>query len=229
MSLCDTCCVKTSCLKNKNGYVEESLFCVKNFKMTKLYDMSLLSDKQRIHMDLHIDADGTDKEEFSMLKQFEEHIQEFVNSGRNLYLYSNNCGNGKTSWAIRLLQSYLNKIWYTSSTECRVLFISVPKFFIKLKDNIGQANDYIGHIKKYVTDCDLVVWDDIGTKVGTEFEVENLLNIINNRIDNGKSNIYTSNIAPEELNNCLGARLYSRVVNMSSVIQLKGKDKRGLN
>lgn len=228
MSLCDTCCVKHNCAKHQKGYTEEGVFCIKNFKMNSLYNMSLLSEKQKQHTDLHIDADGTDKEEFSLLKQFEEHILDFVEEGRNLYIYSNTCGNGKTSWAIRLLQSYLNKIWYSSPTDCKVLFISVPKFFIKLKDNIGCANEYITHIKKYVTDCDLVVWDDIGTKVGTEFEVENLLNIINNRIDNGKSNIYTSNINPEDLQRCLGDRLYSRVVNMSTLIQLKGQDKRGL-
>jgi DNA replication protein DnaC len=70
--------------------------------------------------------------------------------------------------------------------------------------------------------------NDLGTKVGTEFEVENLLNIINNRIDNGKSNIYTSNIVPEDLKHCIGERLYSRTVNLSSVIELKGQDKRGL-
>ena len=229
MSLCDTCCVKHNCVKHANGYEEEGIFCIKNFKMNSLYNMSLMREKQRQHRDLHIDADGTDKEMFSLLKQYEDHILDFVTEGRNLYIYSSNCGNGKTSWSLRLAQSYLNKIWYSTPTECKVLFINVPKFFIKLKDNIGTTNEYITHIKKYVADCDLVVWDDIGTKVGTEFEVENLLNIINNRIDNGKSNIYTSNIQPEELRTCLGDRLYSRVVNMSSLIHLQGKDKRGLN
>lgn len=228
MALCGTCCVKHNCAKHKKGYVEESLFCVKNFKMNALYDLALFSDKQRQHIDLRIDSDGTDKEEFSLLKQYEEHILDFVNQGRNLYLYSTTCGNGKTSWALRLAQAYLNKIWYSTTVDCKVLFISVPKFFIKLKDNISNANEYIAHIKEYVTDCDLVIWDDIGTKVGTEFEVENLLNIINNRIDNGKSNIYTSNIIPDELKRCVGERLYSRTVNMSSVIGLKGSDKRGL-
>lgn len=229
MSLCDTCCVSNVCAKHKKGYIEESLFCIKNFKMTTLYDMSLMSQKQRQHIDLHIDADGTDKEEFLLLKQFEDHILDFVNEGKNLYIYSSNCGNGKTSWSLRLLQSYLNKIWYSTPTECKVLFINVPKFFIKLKESISNNNEYIKHIRQYVADCDLVVWDDIGTKVGTEFEVENLLSIINNRIDNGKSNVYTSNIQPEELRRCLGDRLHSRVVNMSTLIHLQGRDKRGLN
>lgn len=97
-----------------------------------------------------------------------------------------------------------------------------------LKDNISSKNDYITHIKEYVADCDVVIWDDIGTKVGTEFEIENLLNIISNRIDNGKTNIYTSNITPDMLQSRVGERLYSRVVNMSECVQLAGSDKRGI-
>lgn len=228
MALCDTCCVKYNCAKHRKGYVEQGIFCIKNFKMNSLYDLALMSERQRQHIQLSPDRDGTDSDKFSILKQYEEHVQEFVAQGKSLYIYSTNCGNGKTSWALRLAQSYLNSIWHSSSIECKVLFINVPKFFLKLKDNIGNTNEYITHIKKYVIDCDLVVWDDIGTKVGTEFEVENLLNIINNRIDNGKSNIYTSNILPEHLNQCLGERLYSRVVGLSHQIQLTGSDKRSL-
>ena len=108
-----------------------------------------------------------------------------------------------------------------------MLFISVPKFLIQLKENIGKSSKYIEHIKEYVTDCDLVIWDDIGTKVGTEFELENLLNIISNRIDLGKSNIYTSNIDPSQLKERLGDRLHSRIVNASKVVHLCGSDKRG--
>ena len=45
-----------------------------------------------------------------------------------------------------------------------------------------------------VTKCDLVVWDDIGSKNGTEFEVSHLLSIIDQRINNGKSNIEFVNV-----------------------------------
>ena len=97
-----------------------------------------------------------------------------------------------------------------------------------LKDNIREGNEYISHIKNNVLDCDLVIWDDIGTKMGTEFEIENLLNIIDARISNNKSNIYTSNMSPAQLNERVGERLYSRIVNTAYNIELKGKDKRGL-
>lgn len=227
MSICNSCFLNHSCVKYARGERQET-FCIKEFKMSSLYDLAMISEKQRRHVNLRIDSDGTDKEQFLYLKQIEENIHQFVKDGKNLYLYSTGCGNGKTSWALRLTQSYLNSIWYSSSVECKALFISVPKFFLMLKDNISNQNEYISHIKANVADCDLVIWDDIGTKVGTEFEIENLLNIISNRIDNGKANIYTSNITPDMLQARVGERLYSRVVNMSQCVEFRGSDKRGI-
>ena len=76
--------------------------------------------------------------------------------------------------------------------------------------------------------ADLVVWDDIATKGFTEFETESILNLVNNRIDAGKANIYTSNLAGEDLRQAMGDRLYSRVANMSEQIIFKSFDKRGI-
>ena len=228
MLLSNDCFVKSECQKYLQGKCKDNSFCVKLFKLEQLYNLGLFSDVQRKHLDLRIDNDGTDRQQFEMLKNIEDNIVSFVTQGKNIYLYSLNCGNGKTSWAIRLAQAYVNKIWYKCDVSCKIMFISVPKFFISLKDNISLRNDYIQHIKDNVLDCDLVIWDDIGTKVGTEFEIENMLNIIDNRLCNGKSNIYTSNINPLQLNERVGGRLYSRIINLSTNIEFKGQDKRGL-
>ena len=228
MILSNDCFCKDTCLKFKRGQCTDNTFCIKLFKLHKLYEDALVSQKQCQHVNLRIDADGTDRDAFQRLKTIESDVVNFVNNGSNLYLYSTICGNGKSSWALRILQAYFNKIWPSATIECKALFINVPKFFLSLKDNISNHNDYIQHIKDNVADCDLVIWDDIGTKVGTEFEIENLLNIINNRIDNGKSNIYTSNMNPEQLKERVGERLYSRIVNLSTNIELHGMDKRGL-
>lgn len=223
------CYLKHTCAKYMRQQCVSDSFCIKLFKMDKLYSLGMLSDVQRQHKLLHPDADGTDREQFLKLKQIEDTITDFVSQGRNLYLHSKNCGNGKTSWAVRFLQRYVQNIWPDSDIRCRILFVSVPEFFLKLKDNISQQNEYIQYVKEVVDDCDLVVWDDIGTKVGTEFEVENLLSIIDRRINNGKSNIFTSNMGPKQLNERLGERLYSRIVNTSIQVELFGLDKRGFS
>ncbi len=97
-----------------------------------------------------------------------------------------------------------------------------------MKSNISSPNSYYQHIKDNVLDCDLVIWDDIGTKAASSFEHENLLSIIDTRINAGKSNIFTSNLSDAEMQNCLGERLASRICNLGYNIELKGGDKRSL-
>lgn len=222
------CRFKERCKKYKDSGCPEN-FCLKLFKIDSLCDNALLTQPQRQHINLKLDADGSDREAFIELKNIESNIEDFVNKGKNLYIYSSICGNGKSSWSLRLLNSYIQHTWATSSTDdCKGLFINVPKFLISLKDNISQKSPYIEHIKANVLKADLVIWDDIATKGFTQFEMENVLNIINNRIEEGKSNIYTSNMIGEELQNAIGNRLYSRIVNFSQVITFVGQDKRGL-
>ena len=224
------CYLYGNCKKhtNNNCIMEDDAFCVKLFKLDYLYNESLLSDKQRTFTPLYIDADGTDREAFLKLKGIETSIVDFVGNGENLFLHSSTCGNGKTEWSIRLMQSYFNSIWHKCDLNCKALFINVPRFLLSLKDSINTPSEYIDHIKKHILDVDLVVWDELGIKNATQFEHEHLLNLINTRIDYNKSNIYTSNLNSEELRDRLGERLYSRIVKLSTDVELFGKDKRGL-
>lgn len=225
-NLCKNCYLNNNCNLDKS--ICDGNFCVKKYKIDYLYSESLITDKQKQHIDLRIDSDNSDKEQFTQLKEIENNILEFIKDGKNLYIYSKNCGNGKTSWSLRMVESYFNKIWNGAKLECKVLFINVPKFLITLKENISEFSEYINFIKKNILKANVVIWDDIGTKAITTYESEYLLNYIDNRINLGKSNIYTSNLNNSELHQFLGDRLYSRIVNLSKCIELKGADKRGI-
>lgn len=203
-------------------------FCLRKYKMDSLYSAALMTDSQKQHVVLKVDQDNTDLEQFKQLSAIEQNICKFIEEGKNLYLHSANCGNGKSSWSIRLAEAYFNKIWARTDTKCRVLFISVPRFLLALKDNITTRSSYVDYIKENVFDADLVIWDDIAAKMGSEFELTHLLNIIDNRLALGKSNIYTSNLNRQQLYNALGERLTSRIANMSIDIELFGSDKRFL-
>lgn len=204
-------------------------FCLRKYKMDSLYSAALMTGPQKIHKTLLLDKDNTDLEQFKALAAIEKDILNFVNSGQNLYLHSSICGNGKSSWSIRLVEAYFNKIWARCDTGCHALFISVPRFLLALKDSISNKNVYADYIKENVLSADLVVWDDIAAKMGSEFELTHLLNIIDNRLALGKSNIYTTNLNPQQLYNALGERLTSRIAHKSIDIELFGTDKRTLS
>lgn len=203
-------------------------FCLRKYKMDTLYSAALMTESQKQHVVLKIDPDGTDLEQFQKLAAIEQDIVKFISEGKNLYLHSANCGNGKSSWSIRLVEAYFDKIWARTDGKCRVLFISVPRFLLALKDNITARSSYVEYIKDNVLEADLVIWDDIAAKMGSEFELTHLLNIIDNRLALGKSNIYTSNLNRQQLYTALGERLTSRIANMSTDIELFGADKRFL-
>lgn len=203
-------------------------FCLRKYKMDSLYSAALMSESQKQHITLRVDEDGTDLEQFKQLAEIEKNIMSFVNEGKNLYLHSSNAGNGKSSWSIRLVEAYFNKIWARSDGSCKALFISVPRFLLALKDNISNKSSYIEYIKENVLEADLVIFDDLAAKMGSEFELTHLLSIIDNRIALGKANIYTSNLNRQQLYTALGERLTSRVANMSIDIELFGSDKRNL-
>ena len=219
---------KNCWLLDECTHVDCDGFCLKRYKLNFLYDEALVSLVQRRRVDFILDSDESDKENFEYLSSIDRNILGFVNQGGSLLISSPITGNGKTAWSLRMIQSYFNKIWFKSELRCRALFIHVPRYLLAIKDNISEKSEYIQHIKENVLDADLVVWDEVGTKGLTQFEHENILNLINARIDAGKANIYTSNLNDEELHDALGDRLYSRIVLMSDNVILEGADKRAL-
>lgn len=224
------CVVKDTCnLYKDNICPHANDFCMRQYKIDYLLDQSLLSEAQKSRKALLLDRNKIDEEAFSILNNIKNNIVSFTKEGNNVYIYSRIPGNGKTSWAIKLIQAYIYKIWPESRLTCRALFINVPKFLISLKASISNQSDYIDHINEYVNDADIVIWDDIGTKVATEFEHEHLLSLIDSRLLDNKTNIFTSNIVPNELSSFVGDRLASRIINTSKTIEFLGSDKRGIH
>lgn len=222
----EKCWLRNNC---KGLHCDDPNGCVILYKLNFLFDEANISNTQREYIALKVDDDGTDLKEFKRLREIQDNILDFVNKGSQLYIHSINCGNGKTAWALRLMQTYFKKIWLTTDMVCRGLFISVPNLLLSLKDNISKRNEYAEHVKENVYDADLVIWDDIGTKGLTAFEQENLFAMIDRRINSGKANIFTSNLNSKELHEALGDRLTSRICNLGIDIEFQGGDKRHLN
>lgn len=201
--------------------------CVRKFKTEKLFEFSMLTKAQLNPLVLRVDADGTDQDSFIELRNIAQNIKAFVDDGKNLYIHSPISGNGKSSWAIRLLKEYINAIWAHADLSCHALFVSVPTFLDSLKNSISSYDEYAESIKNNILKADIVVWDDIAAKCGTEFEINKLLSYIDRRIVLGKSNIYTSNLGPSELQSAVGSRLASRINGAKEVV-FYGADKRKL-
>jgi DNA replication protein DnaC len=167
-----------------------------------------------------------DNKAFLELQDIKENILSFIAAGTNLYIYSEHAGNGKTTWAIKLMQQYFNEVWAGNGFRVRGLFIHVPSFLVKIKEIIGYKDDEFEELRNQLFTADLVIWDDIAaTKLG-DYDHSILLTYIDQRNLNMLSNIYTGNLHSEALTAALGTRLSSRVWNESRRIKLVGNDRR---
>lgn len=163
-----------------------------------------------------------DTDAYKRLSDIRKGIVDFVNAGNNLYLCSENTGNGKTSWAVRMLHTYLHYTAEGNYEHLKGMFVSVTDLLIRLKD---FQHPLSSKYKEDLQECDLVIWDDIAITGVTQYDYTQLYTVINNRIFSGRSNIFTGNIVTKtELKENTGERLATRIWNTSEIIELKGKD-----
>lgn len=219
------CLFKDTCKKyaSRKCDINSIEYCIKESTLMNLYNFANIP-KIYLEDSSLIAYSEEDKKSYSSLVDIENNIESFVKSGSNLYLYSKNTGNGKTSWAIRLLKDYLKHIWYKCDIRCHGLYLPVSKYFLSLKDSFKSKNDYVENIKDELTSVELIVWDDIFNKTLTSYEAEVLLSILDDRISNNLSNIFTANTD----SNIDNARLSSRISGCSYHIEFIDSDKRGV-
>lgn len=173
-------------------------------------------------------AAGLDLANFKYLASLKDNIEDWVINGNNLYIYSDNFGNGKTSWAIKLMLAYFDKIWAGNGFRRRGLFVSVPAFLTRNREIIGSPDPEFVKLRDSIAECDLVIWDDIASTKLSDFDHSALLTQIDQRILAERSNIYTGNAGEDNISKYLGGRLASRVWNCSQTLKFIDSDKRGI-
>lgn len=211
--------------KSCNKYSENcSRNCIRYQEVKYLIDSSNIPEGKQFKCELI--PETSDIENFKFLKNIKDNILEFVANGESLYIYSDKFGNGKTTWAIKIMQKYFDDIWAGNGFTQRGLFIHTPSFLTKFKEIINKKDENFETFKKQILTVDLVIWDDIAANKLSDYDHTNLLSYIDQRKLNGKSNIYTGNLDEEELISAVGNRLKSRIWNDSSIVKLNGNDKR---
>lgn len=197
--------------------------CSKYYIIKKLMQNANVAEK--LQGPIKLTPSDEDYDKFVRLSKIKDNVDDFVNDGQNLYICSENTGNGKTSWALKIMYKFFSLNWDICDwTEPLALFIYVPEFIISLKDfNNPVSKSYIESVKN----VPLVIWDDIGTGTLSEYDYTQLAVYLNTRNQSQLSNIFTSNLTTlKELSDKVGDKLASRIFNSSEIIELKGMDMR---
>ena len=168
-----------------------------------------------------------DVEAFKQLSLIKDNIVKFVNEGYNLLIYSNNPGNGKTTWASKLGLEYIEYVSHYA-TENPFLYINLPLFFDIRKASIQDKSlcNEVYRVEALIKQAKLVIFDDIGIRDLSEFEKQLFYIWVEYRTSNKKSCIYTSNIYPQNFINIFGPRIADRIIGYSTLIEIKGQSRR---
>lgn len=131
-------------------------------------------------------------------------------------------GVGKTHKAVQMMYSHA-----ITSPE-KMLFVSVPNLLSEIRNSFGK--DYVGEsshelVKKY-SNVHLLTLDDLGAEKTTDWVLQTLYTIINNRYNDVLPTIITSNYSLRELSNKIGDRITSRISEMCEVMKVNGRDRR---
>lgn len=217
------CYAEKYCKKNK---AECGEYCDAYRLLRALYRMSRLPEKYCYNIPL-VPENG-DLKSFEALNDFMKSVEDRVAAGEGLYIWSEKTGNGKTSWACKILSYYFRKVAFRSGLENEGLYIYLPTFLDDLRASYNEEPDPdFLELLDMLKNCRLLIVDDIGAEKSSEWVNERLLSIINTRMMKGLSTIYTSNISLEELGARMGERIKSRIIGSTTEIHITGKDRRG--
>lgn len=217
------CYAEDYCKKDKSSCSE---VCGGYRVLRALYSLSRIPLKYQYRMDLIPDKE--DLRAFETLNEFKEHIVDHVARGEGLYIWGENTGNGKTSWACKIMGYYFRKVAFSSGLENEGLYIYLPTFLDDLRNSYNNPTPDFDEELEMVKKCKLLIIDDIGAERVTEWVRERIVSIINTRSANGLCTIYTSNLSLKGLTDKLGDdRISSRIKGSVREINLLGKDNRG--
>lgn len=125
------------------------------------------------------------------------------------------CGVGKTHLAAAIANSQIGKM--------PVLFISCPDFLFELREGISKKGRP-SHLFDLARRVQLLILDDIGAEKSSEWVQETLFVLINYRYECMLPTIFTTNCSFAELEEKLGQRIVSRIVEMCRIVKMGGED-----
>jgi DNA replication protein DnaC len=160
------------------------------------------------------------KDVVKVVREFCADLQVNLDEGRGLWLYGDP-GTGKTTLAMLVSRITLER-------GRSVAIYSMPKLLTRIRrtyDERPNEQTYAELFERLAT-VDLLHIDDLGAENRTEWVLEQLYSLINERYEAQRSLIVTSNQDYGGLEEALGARIVSRLSDMCEALPLFGEDRR---
>ena len=204
------------------GYIDGSkCHCLRQASVSLLYSNSNIEDYLMGADFSNFSADyykGNDLENFKdSLDKAQKFVENFDAEHGNMLFYGT-VGTGKsmmsTCIARNLIDSGHSVIYFSAAGLMDAL--SKYTFDYKAKETSTIHSD--------ITDCDLLIIDDLGTEMTNNFTITSLFSCMNDRALSHKSTIISTNLSLEDLRERYSDRIFSRITGGYTLARLTGPD-----
>ncbi len=157
-------------------------------------------------------------EQIRQVRRYVNDIERNLDAGRGLWIQGD-VGTGKTTLAMIVSRAALD-------AGRSVAIYSLPRLLNLLRGSIESEGGLLDLLDR-LSAVDLLHIDDLGAENRTDWVLEQLYSIVNARYEAERAIVATTNVMPDELDERLGARTVSRLVEIcGDPVALYGDDRR---
>lgn len=154
------------------------------------------------------------------LKRCREYARDFSESDSPNLLFIGTTGLGKTHLSTSIAKEIIEKGYYVTYVTAQ----SMISDFSSLRYGTGGEEENEKTAKYY--ESDLLIIDDLGTELNTNYSISVIYNVINTRICRNLPMIISTNLSSSELRRTYADRITSRLFGNFSVMPFEGRDNR---
>jgi DNA replication protein DnaC len=143
-----------------------------------------------------------------------------LREGQGLWLFGDT-GTGKTTLAMLISKAALE-------AGKTVAIYSLPKLLARIRrtyDSEPGGDSYLSFFER-LTSVDLLHIDDLGAEKRSDWVLEQLYALVNERYEAQRSILITTNLPHPELEEQIGSRTVSRLTQMCDEVEVRGDDRR---
>ncbi len=165
-------------------------------------------------------TDNTNRAAYNKAIKFSETFEETKTTGRGIF-FTGSVGTGKTHLAAAIANYLINE------KMIPVKFGNISTLLSEVRDTYNSESEKTeADVIKVLSNVQLLIIDDLGKEKATEWTNNIIYTIINNRYENYKPTVVTTNLSIKELDSKLGDATTSRIIEMCEGIKMDGMDYR---
>ncbi len=154
------------------------------------------------------------------VRGFVDDLEARLQEGRGLWLFGDT-GTGKTTLAMLISKAALE-------AGKTVAIYSLPKLLARIRrtyDSEPGGDSYLSFFER-LTSVDLLHIDDLGAEKRSDWVLEQLYALVNERYEAQRSILITTNLPHPELEEQIGSRTVSRLTQICDEVEVRGEDRR---